>query len=286
MKRENSYRIFTGIAAFFLLLAIGGCTKEEIPAGDTSLPYGTYPMAFSIADNSFMAISSQRTSCSYDTRSTAGEDWADEPSIAVKVNNELKKYQIEAGDDITQATLSVSPDEEAPFYWQDREDVIVTAWWPYTETEGKLDDELPPVVVEADQRTDENFAASDYIYVWEQAVQFENPTLQFKHRTARITINLISNAPTTGATIRLSNLDTRNNNPGEIIAHQRAENVYEALVAPQTIEANTLNIEIVMPNQPIFRLIPNKSVDLNAGDEYTYDIGFTQEIIRNENSES
>lgn len=279
MKRENSYRIFTGIAAFFLLLAIGGCTKEEIPAGDTSLPYGAYPMAFSIADNSLVVTSLLTGSDSYDTRSTADGDWSDEPSIVVKVNNELKKYQVKAGDDITQATLSVSPDEEAPFYWQNREDITVSAWWPYTETNGELDDELPPVVVMSDQSKHENFAASDYICALDQIVQFENPTLQFKHRTARITINLISNAPTTGAIVRLINLDTQVN-PEEIIAYQRSENVYEALVAPQTIDANTLNIVAETPDKSIYRLIPDEPVKLEADEEYTYNISFTQDFTR------
>lgn len=278
MKRANSYIIFTRIAALFLLLVTGGCTKEDISSKDTQLPYGAYPMEFYIENNSVMAVSLQRASNSSDTRSTANGDWADEPTIAVKVNNELKKYQIKAGDDVMQATLSVSSEEDAPFYWQNREDINVSAWWPYTETNGELDDELPPVVVQEDQRTHENFAASDYIYVWEQPVHFENPTLRFTHRTARITINLISNAPTTGAIVRLLNLDTSDNNPGEIIAHQREENVYEALVAPQTLEAHTLNIIMELPNKTVFQLIPNLSVKLEAGTEHTYIINVTQDL--------
>ena len=281
MKRVNSHRIFTEIAAVLLLLVTAACTKEEIPAGDTTpLPYGAYPMVFSIADDCFVATSSQAASNSGGTRATADGDWSDEPTIAVKVNNELKKYQIEAADDITQATLSVSSEEEAPFYWQSREDITVSAWWPYTETNGELDDQLPPVVVKPDQSTHDNFAASDYIYAWNQTVSFDNPTLQFTHRTARITINLISNAPTTGAIVRLTNLGTFDNNPEEIIAYKRSDNVYEALVAPQSIEANTLQIYAEMPDQTVYSLIPNEAITLEAGEEYTYNISFTQDFTR------
>lgn len=284
MKSAKTYSNFSKIATLFLLLATGGCTKDDLSTGDIQLPAGTYPMEFTIGKDSFMESSSQETSKSCATRSTADGDWADEPTIAVKVNNELKKYQIEAGDDITQATLAVSPEEEAPFYWQSREDVIVSAWYPYTETDGKLDDELPPVVVEADQSTDENFAASDYISALEQPVQFQNPTLQFTHRTARITINLNSNVPTTGAIVRLTNLSSSDNNPSEIIAHQRAENVYEALVAPQTLEGNTLTIEIDMPNQPIYCMPVYEPIILQAGDEYTCDIQFTQDFAHTDDN--
>lgn len=280
MKRANSHRTFNEIAGMLLLLVAAACSKEEIPAGDTQLPYGAYPMAFSIADNSLVVTSLQTGSDSYDTRSTADGDWSDEPSIVVKVNNELKKYQVEAGDDITQATLSVSPDEEAPFYWQNREDITVSAWWPYTETNGEPDDQLPPVVVKPDQSTHENFAASDYICAMDQTVQFNNPTLQFTHRTARIKINLISNAPTTGAIVRLTNLGTFDNNPGEIIAYKRSDNVYEALVAPQSIEAHTLQIFAEMPDQTVYSLIPNEAITLEAGEEYTYNISFTQDFTR------
>ena len=104
--------------------------------------------------------------------------------------------------------------------------------------------------------------------------------MQFKHRTARITINLISNASTTGVTVRLINLDTRDKNPDEIIAYQRSENVYEALVAPQTIDANTLNIVVEMPDKSVYSLIPDEPVTLEAGEEYTYNIGFIQDFTR------
>ena len=174
MKRANSYRIFPEIAALFLLLVTAACTKDAPSAGDTRLPEGAYPMVFSIADDCFVATSSQAAFNCGDTRATADGDWANEPTIVVKVNNELKKYQIKASaDDITQATLSVSSEEESPFYWQSREDITVSAWWPYTETDGEPNDELPPVVVLSDQSTHENFAASDYICVWEQPVQFK-----------------------------------------------------------------------------------------------------------------
>ena len=111
-----------------LLLVATACTKEEISVEDTQLPYGAYPMVFSITDDHFEATASQMVSNVGDTRATADGDWADEPTIIVKVNNELKKYQIKvSADDITRATLSVSPEEKSPFYWQSRKNITVSA---------------------------------------------------------------------------------------------------------------------------------------------------------------
>ena len=57
------------------------------------------------------------------------------------------------------------------------------------------------------------------------------PTLDFTHRTARISLTL-SGSTSDVSSVRLTNLSTADGNPGEIIAHHAGSGIiYEALAA-------------------------------------------------------
>ena len=65
-------------------------------------------------------------------------------------------------------------------------------------------------------------------------MEFNNPTLEFTHRTARVTIELKPGTGFTsvaGATVSLVSLSADNGNPTAIKTYNASGNTYEALTA-------------------------------------------------------
>ena len=152
-------------AATALLFALAACTQDEL-ADDNRLPEGEYPVVI------------RATGLSVEATPQA----APSTRAALKMGDAVKEYTITAtdADGYKSATLSCEND---PHYWTSRDPITVSAWWPYGIT-------MPDVVVKEDQSTKEGFEGSDFIAAIDQTVQFDNPTLEFSHRTARITVLL------------------------------------------------------------------------------------------------
>ena len=164
-------------AATALLIALTACTQDEL-ADDNRLPEGEYPVVIRATGLSVEATPQAAPS----TRATVDGDWQGVQTVALKIGDAVKEYTVTAtdADGYKSATLSREND---PHYWTSREDITVSAWWPYGTT-------MPDVVVKADQSTKEGFEGSDFISAEAQAVQFDHPMLEFSHRTARITVLL------------------------------------------------------------------------------------------------
>ncbi|RHD43340.1 fimbrillin family protein, partial [Bacteroides caccae] len=85
-----------------------------------------------------------------------------------------------------------------------------------------------------------DFQNSDFISAENQTVKFDDPTLEFTHRTARVAIDLKPGTGFTsvaGATVSLVSLSADNGNPTAIKTYNASGNTYEALTAPQTVVA-------------------------------------------------
>ena len=99
---------------------------------------------------------------------------------------------------------------------------------------------MPAVKVAEDQSKLADFQNSDFISAENRKVEFNNPTLEFTHRTARVTIELKPGTGFTsvaGATVSLVSLSADNGNPTAIKTYNASGNTYEALTAPQTVAA-------------------------------------------------
>ena len=181
---------------------------------------------------------------------------------------EVKEYSVTTTDtEKKTATLSRNSD---PFWWTSRNPITVSAWWPYATT-------MPDVIVKSDQRKQADFAASDFIAAIDQTVQFDNPTLEFSHRTARITVNLEKGngiTSVTGAEVYVTGLSTDGGNPASISTYASGNDTYEALAAPQTVKANTPFIEVDL-NGSTFYFRPQSDVVLTANSRYTYTVHVT-----------
>ena len=248
-------------AATALLFALAACTQDEL-ADDNRLPEGEYPVVIRATGLSVEATPQAAPS----TRATVDGDWQGVQTVALSVGGTVKEYDVTASDADGYKTATLSSDTD-PFWWTSREDITVSAWWPYGTT-------MPDVVVKEDQSTKEGFEGSDFISAEAQAVQFDHPMLEFSHRTARITVLLKPGdgiPSVTGANVSVTGLSTDNNNPATIETYAVGGNSYEALTAPQTVAAGEPFIRVELGGGN-FYFRPKNDVVLEAGNRYIYTV--------------
>ena len=256
------HRIFIP-AATALLFALAACTQDEL-AGDNRLPEGEYPVFIRATGLSVEATPLAASS----TRASVDGDWQGVTSVALKMGDAVKEYTVTASTDFKSATLSREND---PYYWTSRDPITVSAWWPFNNADIT---QMPAVKVAEDQSKLADFQNSDFISAENRKVEFNNPTLEFTHRTARVTIELKPGTGFTsvaGATVSLVSLSADNGNPTAIKTYNASGNTYEALTAPQTVAAGKPFVKVELGGGT-FYFRPQNNVVLEAGNRYTYTV--------------
>ena len=251
------------LAATALLFALAACTQDEL-AGDKRLPEGEYPVVIRATGLSVEATPLAAPS----TRAAVDGDWQGITSVALKMGDVVKEYTVTAtnADGYKSATLSREND---PYYWTSRDPIIVSAWWPFDNADIT---QMPAVKVAEDQSKLADFQNSDFISAENRKVEFNNPTLEFTHRTARVTIELKPGTGFTsvaGATVSLVGLSADNGNPTAIKTYNASGNIYEALTAPQTVAAGKPFVRVELGGGT-FYFRPQNNVVLEAGNRYKY----------------
>ena len=250
-------------AATALLFALAACTQDEL-AGDNRLPEGEYPVVIRATGLSVEATPLAASS----TRAAVDGDWQGVTSVALKMGDAVKEYTVTASTDFKSATLSR---ENVPYYWTSRDPITVSAWWPLDDTNIT---QIPVVKVAEDQSKLADFQNSDFISAENRKVEFNNPTLEFTHRTARVTIELKPGTGFTsvaGATVSLVSLSADNGNPTAIKTYNASGNTYEALTAPQTVAAGKPFVKVELGGGT-FYFRPQNNVVLEAGSRYKYTV--------------
>ena len=250
-------------AATALLFALAACTQDEL-AGDNRLPEGEYPVVIRATGLSVEATPLAAPS----TRASVDGDWQGVTSVALKMGDAVKEYTVTASTDFKSATLSREND---PHYWTSRDPITVSAWWPFNNANIT---QMPAVKVAEDQSKLADFQNSDFISAENRKVEFNNPTLEFNHRTARVAIELKPGKGFTsvdGATVSLVSLSADNGNPTAIKTYNASGNTYEALTAPQTVEAGKPFIRVELGGGT-FYFRPQNNVVLEAGNRYKYTV--------------
>ena len=252
-------------AATALLFALAACTQDEL-AGDNRLPEGEYPVVIRATGLSVEATPQAAPS----TRATVDGDWQDINSVALKIGDAVKEYTVTAtdADGYKSATLSREND---PYYWTSRDPITVSAWCPFDKADIT---QMPAVKVAEDQSKLADFQKSDFIAAENRKVEFNNPTLEFTHRTARVAIELKPGTGFTsvdGATVSLVSLSADNGNPTAIKTYNASGNTYEALTAPQTVAAGKPFVKVELGGGT-FYFRPQNNVVLEAGNRYTYTV--------------
>ena len=250
-------------AVLALLFALAACTQDEL-AGDNRLPEGEYPVFIRATGLSVEATPQAAPS----TRATVDGDWQGVTSVALKMGDAVKEYTVTASTDFKSATLSREND---PYYWTSRDPITVSAWWPFNNANIT---QMPAVKVAEDQSKLADFQNSDFISAENRKVEFNNPTLEFTHRTARVTIELKPGTGFTsvaGATVSLVSLSADNGNPTAIKTYNASGNTYEALTAPQTVAAGKPFVKVELGGGT-FYFRPQNNVVLEAGSRYKYTV--------------
>ena len=250
---------FLALAALALLL--GACTQDEL-ADDNRLSKEEYPIVIHATGLSVEAAPS--------TRASVDGDWQGVNSVALKIGDAIKEYTVTAtdADGYKSATLSREND---PYYWTSRDPITVSAWWPFDNADIT---QMPVVKVAEDQSKLADFQNSDFISAENRKVEFNNPTLEFTHRTARVTIELKPGTGFTsvaGATVSLVSLSADNGNPTAIKTYNASGNTYEALTAPQTVAAGKPFVKVELGGGT-FYFRPQNNVVLEAGSRYKYTV--------------
>ena len=252
---------FFALAA--LVLSLAACTQDEL-AGDSRLPEGEYPVVIRATGLSVEATPLAAPS----TRASVDGDWQGVTSVALKMGDAVKEYTVTASTDFKSATLSREND---PHYWISRNPITVSAWWPFNNADIT---QMPAVKVAEDQSKLADFQNSDFISAENRKVEFNNPTLEFTHRTARVAIELKPGTGFTsvaGATVSLVSLSADNGNPTAIKTYNASGNTYEALTAPQTVVAGKPFVKVELGGGT-FYFRPQNDVVLEAGSRYKYTV--------------
>ena len=250
-------------AATALLFALAACTQDEL-AGDNRLPEGEYPVVIRATGLSVEATPLAAPS----TRAAVDGDWQGVTSVALKMGDAVKEYTVTASTDFKSATLSREND---PYYWTSRDPITISAWWPFDNADIT---QMPAVKVAEDQSKLADFQNSDFISAENRKVEFNNPTLEFTHRTARVTIELKPGTGFTsvaGAMVSLVSLSADNGNPTAIKTYNASGNTYEALTAPQTVAAGKPFVRVELGGGT-FYFRPQNNVVLEAGSRYKYTV--------------
>ena len=256
------HRIFIP-AATALLFALAACTQDEL-AGDNRLPEGEYPVVIRATGLSVETTPLAAPS----TRAAVDGDWQGVTSVALKMGDAVKEYTVTASTDFKSATLSRKND---PYYWTSRDPITVSAWCPFDKADIT---QMPAVKVAEDQSKLADFQNSDFISAENRKVEFNNPTLEFTHRTARVTIELKPGTGFTsvaGAMVSLVSLSADNGNPTAIKTYNASGNTYEALTAPQTVAAGKPFVKVELGGGT-FYFRPQNNVVLEAGSRYKYTV--------------
>ena len=250
-------------AATALLFALAACTQDELADG-SRLSKEEYPIVIHATGLSVEATPQAAPS----TRTTVDGDWQGVTSVALKMGDAVKEYTVTTtdADGYKSATLSREND---PYYWTSRNPITVSAWWAMDNTDIT---QMPVVKVAEDQSKLADFQKSDFISAENQTVKFDDPTLGFTHRTARVAIELKPGTGFTsvaGATVSLVSLSADNGNPTAIKTYNASGNTYEALTAPQTVAAGKQFVKVELGGGT-FYFRPQNNVVLEAGNRYTY----------------
>lgn len=249
---------FFALAALALLL--GACTQDEL-ADDSRLSKEEYPIVIHATGLSVEATPS--------TRTTVDGDWQGVNSVALKIGDAVKEYIVTTSDADGYKSATLTSND--PYYWISRNPITVSAWWPMDNTDIT---QMPVVKVAEDQSKLADFQNSDFISAENQTVKFDDPTLGFTHRTARVAIELKPGTGFTsvaGATVSLVSLSADNGNPTAIKTYNASGNTYEALTAPQTVPAGNRFVKVELGGGT-FYFRPQNNVVLEAGNRYTYTV--------------
>lgn len=300
--RRNLRRLMMPVAMCSVALMAASCSKATDDDG-TTLPEGMYPIEFT-------ATGLQATLL---TRTTVDGTWDGSEQIAIKIENDVKKYVI---DDANKDKVPLKAASEM-FYYQTRSPFLASAWYCGTGYDSVRPTEW---TVETNQNTEKNYQKSDFLYAYDTfGFMWGNSSLHFFHQTAKVTVHILSgdHTPADVTADKIVSLtigdsdnmslkggwaaptdewkDEKSNVYGSWSASSATKGVitaqsfgeqsitldgggktlslasYQALVIPQTIDANSRLFKIYIKGySQFYYIVPAGGIEWKAGTEHIY----------------
>ena len=221
-----------------LTLFLASCGDDEAPQGADG------------AEVKFTAGFVSMQTAGADTRLTTNDNWAGlaDRTVAIEIDGIVKPYTVDEMGNLTSS---------GPFYWGDKTELTVNAWYPYNEG---VRPEIP--VVKADQ-SGSGYWESDHLEVVTQDVPFSASDISFRHRNPQIVCDLNSTLPGVSYNnIIIKYLNLQNVEKGTVV---RATAKGKALIVPQTITAGTEFMEVTLPDERTYTYILGEDLTLGQG---------------------
>ena len=264
MKRIEKNIRFACLAA--LAIGLAACSQDELL---TSAEGAGTAVTFTATGIAMPQV---------ETRATVDGTWDDALSVAIKIGNAVKEYTATPYADEPNKANLVVVEGETPFYWTTAaETKTVNAWYPYTAGETSM----PAEVVQQDQSIEANYLASDLLSATPKTVSYDDTALEFKHRTAKISIQLKvdvgSTATFANSQVLLYNLSITNGNPANILCYSASDDgsAHHALVAPQTFAANKEFLRLILADGAVHNYVQGEPITFEAGYQYVFTITLT-----------
>ena len=141
-------------------------------------------------------------------------------------------------------------------------------------------------MVQQDQSIEANYLASDLLSATPKTVSYDDTALEFKHRTAKISIQLKvdvgSTATFANSQVLLYNLSITNGNPANILCYSASDDgsAHHALVAPQTFAANKEFLRLILADGSVHNYVQGEPITFEAGYQYVFTITLTDTGIK------
>ena len=266
MKRNRLIQLACLAAVTVSLMA---CSQDELSSPTGGVEGAGAPVTFTATGIAMPQV---------ETRATVDGTWKDALSVAIKIGNAVKEYTATPYTDEPNKANLVVVEGETPFYWKTAtETKTVNAWYPYTAGETTM----PALVVQQDQSIEANYLASDLLSATPKTVSYDDTALEFKHRTAKITLKLQTAQGSTvsleKSQVLLYNLSTTNGNPANILCYNASDDgsAHHALVAPQTFAANKEFLRLILADGAVHNYVPDAAIEFEAGYQYVFTITVT-----------
>lgn len=226
--------LLTAALALFLVSCGDDDESQEANGAEVKFTAGFVPMQTSGAN----------------TRLTTNDNWAGlaDRTVAVEIDGVVKPYTVDELGNLT---------SQNPFYWGNKTEVTVNAWYPYNEG---VKPETP--LVKADQRGS-GYWESDHLEVVTLNVPFSSSAISFRHRNTQMVCDLSSTLPGVSYNnmiIRYLNL--QNVEEGTSV---RATAKGKALIVPQTIPAGTEFMEVTLSDERSYTYTLEEDLSLGQG---------------------
>lgn len=261
-KRIKRTAVSRWMAMTAAALTLGACSQSEEAV--EMLPEGKYPIELT-ATGLEPAVTPM-------TRATVDGNWDGVETVAVEVDGVVKEYSVDVSGSANKKEAVLKAGEGVdPFYWKSTADIKVSAWWPYSATKPDA------VALVTEQNTKEAYQESDALEAVEQTVKYAAPTLAFKHRTAKMCVNVVNGS---GDAMAVDGVEVSLGS-NVVKPYKPADGTYLCLIPGGTAtDANKLSVKITTIDGATYVYTHTSAYTFEANKQYTFTLTVNREGIQ------